>query len=268
MKRGVILAERMRNLAHVAYSGGHLGWALTALGNWAEARTALEGAVTLVRSIERAWFSANPYVRLIALCLVEGSWDEAEALLDELMPIVRAIDDPQWLTGANFLRARLEGLRGNPEGVLALVGWIAEPSEPSDMRVLFLVQEGATLVQAYLALGDVDRARSIVDEAFPLAQATGLPPALIPWLLLRAILLARQGQWDDAARAFGEAVELPRQLSMPYDEAQAVFEWGMMLKEAGEPQRAREKLREARGTFSRLGARHDIERSQRALSEL
>ena len=97
MRYDLILAERIHNLPLIAYARAHIGEALTPLGDWDGARTELETAVAFARSIERGWTSALPYCRHIELCIKDGSWDEAEALLDELTPIAQAIDDRQWV---------------------------------------------------------------------------------------------------------------------------------------------------------------------------
>ena len=86
-------------------------------------------------------------------------------------------------------------------------------------------------------------------------------------LALRAqgMALARQHRWEDAENVFAEAVSLGRQMHFPEGEAEALYAYGLMYLQKGQPAMARKRLEEALAIFRRLGARAYIERTEQAL---
>jgi tetratricopeptide (TPR) repeat protein len=91
---------------------------------------------------------------------------------------------------------------------------------------------------------------------------------LVDLLRVQGVLRSRQGRWEEAEQSFGEAVPLARSMPYPYAEARALYEWGVMLRQAGEPERARARLEEGLAIFRRLGARSYAERTERELAGL
>ena len=78
------------------------------------------------------------------------------------------------------------------------------------------------------------------------------------------MVLASQCRWDEAERAFEEAVSIARSLRYPYAEARSLHEWGSM--QAGGSETKRGRLEEAAGNFRRLGSRTYLELAQKALA--
>ncbi len=265
IERAIILAERVHNLPHSAYVRSHLGLALTKLGRWTEARRELEQSVSLVRSVEQGWHSAGPFCRLIELCILDGLWDEADRLLAELVPIVQSIDDLQWMAIAEGHWAELQLRRGNPARVLTGRLFSTEGENNGGMRAYTPVLQSTSLVYAHLATGAIDEAQRLIDQSLPAIRKMESAPNLIPWLRASGAVLAHQRKCQEAEAAFEEAVEVPHSLSMPYEEAQALYEWGEMLHRAGQSERAGEKLRVALEIFTRLGAGYDIDRATKVL---
>lgn len=87
-------------------------------------------------------------------------------------------------------------------------------------------------------------------------------------LRVQGMILARQVRWDEAKHAVEEAISLARVMPYPYAEGRALYEYGLMYGQHGEPEQARERLEQALAIFGRLGAKKDVERAEQAVAAL
>lgn len=117
----------------------------------------------------------------------------------------------------------------------------------------------AAHVQAELRLGHLGTAEASAKELADLAAAGRT-------LLLRALAAAAQGSVllardavDAALPLLREAADICRELSCPYDAAQARVLLGTAARRQGDEETARLELEAARATFQRLGALPDAE---------
>lgn len=124
------------------------------------------------------------------------------------------------------------------------------------------------LAEAYLDNGNEKRFKEIVDARAEAAAACDDRLGLLDWRRLQAMALTRQGRWKEAERAFDESLPLARAMPFPYAEARILREYAQMRARKGEPDEAKHRLQEALAIFQRLGAKKDIERTDRALAEL
>lgn len=124
----------------------------------------------------------------------------------------------------------------------------------------------AAHVQAELRRGGVDAATGSAEELRQIADRSGA-------LLLRAmadvargvVLLARDDV-DAALPLLREACAICRELSCPYETAEARLLCGLAARRAGDEETARLEFEAARATFERLGARPDVERASTLLA--
>jgi tetratricopeptide (TPR) repeat protein len=173
------------------------------------------------------------------------------------------------LPRAHALLAELEVLRGRAGQALAwLEPLLDQPDRLSRVGIL------VPLAWARLELGDlgaaqeaVQMATAAVDVAHPTETNLGVNDAHLftDALRMRGMILAREGKREGAEQAFVEAVTMAQPMPYPYAEARALCEWGRMLVDVGELERARSRLEEALAIFERLGARPYVERTHRAL---
>ena len=123
------------------------------------------------------------------------------------------------------------------------------------------------LACAYLDLGDEKRAEDAVLEGIERARAQGHNLALVELLRVRGMVLARRRSWDEAERAFEEAVSLARSLRYRYAEARALYEWGLMYVSRMDTERGRDKLEKATGIFRGLRSRPYSDLVQKAMAD-
>jgi tetratricopeptide (TPR) repeat protein len=125
-----------------------------------------------------------------------------------------------------------------------------------------------TAAWAYLELGDAAHAEVLVAQAVRRARAWRFRPTLVEALRVQALLLSRREQWMAAAHALDEALALARRLPYPYGEARVLQVYGQLHAGRGEQEAAREQLEAALAIVRRLGARKDVERTERAIANL
>jgi tetratricopeptide (TPR) repeat protein len=257
------VAERARNQGSLAFSYAHLGSTLTYLGEWQEAREHLERAVKIVRETDESWGTAMPLLEMANLCLLEGRWDEASSYLEEGLAVAQRNDDPQWVGRARSLLAELEVRQGHPNQALDhLEFFVARPMGGDQVRML-----PAVVAWTYLEIGKIDRADEVVRQGIRQPHVSHSRFLLTPWLRLQGMVLTRQHRWEEAERAFEESISVSRSLRYPHAEASALLEYGVMHSTKGDAPPARARLEEALAIFQRLGARKDIERTERVLAE-
>jgi tetratricopeptide (TPR) repeat protein len=158
--------------------------------------------------------------------------------------------------------AELDLIQEKPGAALARLEPLVERSNPEELGILRLLPY---LAWAYLESGNEGRAEEVVLAGTERAKAQRNRLALVELSRVRGMVLARDRRWDEAERAFEEAVSVARSLRYPYAEARSLYEWGSM--QAGGPESGRGRLEEAAGIFGRLGSRPYLELVQKALAE-
>jgi DNA-binding CsgD family transcriptional regulator len=124
----------------------------------------------------------------------------------------------------------------------------AEPGEPGLLR--FLPDE----IEALVALGETDKARSLLEPALTRAKkferAWALATAERCWGLLAASL----GELPEALAAFDRALESHRMLDEPFELGRTLLAQGQAFRRSKKWRLARESLGRSLGIFEQLGA--------------
>ena len=113
-------------------------------------------------------------------------------------------------------------------------------------------QTAALLARVCLALGRDDEAGELCSESERLA-GHALKPA-IAWRTVRAELLARRGEFDDAIRVAKQAVAIAERTDALIDHGDACLALATVLDAAGDGQAARAAAERAHGLYERKGA--------------
>jgi hypothetical protein len=88
---------------------------------------------------------------------------------------------------------------------------------------------------------------------------------LTNWLRTQGKVRAQQGRCGEAQQAYTEAATLAHAIRYPYAEAAALYESGVLQRQRGNLQQARSQLEGALVMFQCLGARPNVEWTERAL---
>ena len=223
-------------------------------GNWISAGAHADESATIT-----TWTGQHPYraLALSAKALIEGHRGReqaARAAIDEGLRLARESGFVQaghlnlWALGS------LELSLGNMEEAHRALEPLAEglpdegPFEPGLLR--FLPDE----IEALVALGDHDRARSLLETT--LAQAKTLER---DWVLATGergwgILAAAEAEFPEAFAAFDRALERHGFLEEPFELGRTLLAQGQAFRRAKRWRQARDSLARSVEIFERLGA--------------
>jgi adenylate cyclase len=252
------IVERIGNPDQTAFILGNVGGQLITLGDWAGAREHLERAMALLGD-ERTALASVRLMLLGRLSLYQGRWEEAARWLGEALALVQRTGERYVQENVQALLAELDLLAGRPQAAIARL----EELVVADGVSLHVFP---SLAWARLEVGAVERAAEVVIETIRRARAEEQRFYLLEALRVQGMVLTRQERFEEAERAFQEGLELARSLPVPYAEARILYQQGLLDQQRGEPEQARERLKEALGIFRRLGAVKDVERTEQALT--
>ena len=123
-------------------------------------------------------------------------------------------------------------------------------------------------VEALVALGELDRARSILAGLDERARRLGRHSALAASARCRGLLAAAEGDLDGALALFGEALESYAALPLPFERGRTLLALGAAQRRGKQRKVARKTLEEALAAFDELGAMLWSERSRRELRRI
>jgi ATP/maltotriose-dependent transcriptional regulator MalT len=183
-----------------------------------------------------------------------GDYSAAEAAFRRAHELGR---DPQ--PGLALLRLA----RGAPrDAAAALRVALASGSNTPVRRARLL----AARVDAELALGQLKTAAGAADELQELASANRTPYLLALAEMARGAVLLSTHNISEALPVLRRASDRCRELSCPYETAQARLMLGIAARESGDDETSRLELEAAKAIFERLGAAPGVERADSLLS--
>jgi tetratricopeptide (TPR) repeat protein len=261
-ERAVATADRLGSPGPRSWARGNLAVALRYVGEWDQARTWLVQAVEIRQASDNPWPNWAAALELGYLDLLTGRWDEARRSLEDQFDHLRTVlKHTGGIHHAARTLSQLDLLAGQPEAARDRLAPLVGVESESQASVL------ATLAWAYLACGQREEALATAHEAVELSRKPSWRVYLPEALGVQGMILAEHERWEEAERVFEEAIAVARCMPYPYAEARALYEYGVMRCRQGEPQHGHERLEAALAIFRRLGARKDVERTQRALAE-
>jgi DNA-binding CsgD family transcriptional regulator len=140
--------------------------------------------------------------------------------------------------------------------------WAAGIREPTNLR------EMPYAVEALVAVGETERAAELLvafeGEARRLDRASGLALAG----RCRGLLATGDGDFEDAQRAFEEALLQHRRFEEPFELARTLLSFGSVQRRAKQRGHARELLGRALAIFEELGARLWAQRTRAELARI
>lgn len=243
------MARRWAYHSMFAYCRGHYAAVLFWRGDWARAEAELTSATHELMVTRPGWV-LEPIVLLAELRLRQGRPEQAEQLF------AQAPGMPHALLG----RAELALDTGRLVDALGLIDRFFR-RVPGEDRILRA--EGLELaVRVWLASGDIDRARSALDEMESIADAVGTDPLEAASLFARGLVLAATGDLTGARQCQEDAVDLFAELGAPYETARARFELARLLMAEDRRDQALTEARAAFETLCRLGAEQELRRAE------
>jgi tetratricopeptide (TPR) repeat protein/transcriptional regulator with XRE-family HTH domain len=251
IERAVSLAERIQSPPRLAVTVGTMSQLEFMTGRWPEARAGFER----MAANGMVWEGACNIGALLLYC---GAEAEGEAMLDDAVA-----HDLVQLGPVSRVRAERDLLEGRPDDALAR--FTSPPTH--DARDWPIIVDGMPwLAWAYVALGEVERGVTALDE-----RITTLPPGgleVAEALYVKGMLELVQGRWSEARATLDDALARCRRAPYPYIEAKALYAYGRVEAAAGNSAQARARFEAALTILSSLGERMYASHIERALRDL
>lgn len=162
----------------------------------------------------------------------------------------------------------LELSLGNPDAAWAAVRRLTEVSETHPPSEPHMHQHLPTALEALIALGQLDRARRLLDWFEAQAQQVDRSWALVVAHRSRGILLAAEGDPEGAERALERALADLSRIEMPFERARTLLVRGQVRRRRRQKRSARESLEQALSLFESLGSPLWAERTRAELARL
>ncbi len=239
-----------------------------------------------------------------------GAWDEAEEYLTQAEGIATRIGDQRNLLRIHFNRGRLQYLRGDLRAAMVfmeksrnLAVEVADYAMDASARIYFaniyrrmgklgtalacameveraaraqggevaLMEAVATQAEVHRDMGNLDVARSCIDEALGMSAQLQRRFAHAENNMILGTIEREMQRYPEAEQALARAEQMFREIKSPYEIAVASFELGVSLLRAGGRDRATEaarRLQDALGVFQKLGAQIEVQRAKRELARL
>jgi DNA-binding CsgD family transcriptional regulator len=223
-------------------------------GNWDRAEEyALEGC----RVADESHQVAMRPTTLYSLALVRahrGQVQDARELAGEALILCERTGNAPFrsmvLSVLGFVALSLDDYQAAHSylGRVADAGTAAGFGEPNVVK--FLPDE----IEALVALGEVDDARSLTSRLEALGKSLGRSWALATAARCRAHLAAIDGDFDGARSACDQALSEHARLPMPFELGRTLLVKGMIERRAKQKAAARQTLGQALGIFEHLGA--------------
>jgi len=284
----IALAERVgdvEQIARVCFSGSHHSHEMDRMELGERLRARVEQLGSELKSPVFNWMIAHQRCRILT---ITGSGDEIERSAvealhagevsgqpDRLVWFAAQIFQARWAQGRlaetvpsvraaiaqnpdlSAWRATLPlGLAANgerEEAAGAVAELMADPAGSGPSDIVWLVGQSLR-AEAVAALGTTGQATRMYETLAPYAGripclVNAARPGVDMWL---AMLAARAGQLDLAERHFSSVREQHRRLAAPVWLARTELEWGRLLAERGERERAQSLLASARAGAARV----------------
>jgi DNA-binding CsgD family transcriptional regulator len=226
------------------------GKVLATGGDWTSAETELLHAVDDLLTT-RPGLASLGLVRLGELRARQGEVDQARALF------AQAQGHPAAAIGT----ARIELEAGDATTARDIADRVLRRLPPGNVMDRAPALE--VLVQAHVALGDVEAAAAAYYELRDTADLAGTPYLVGRADLAGTGLSLACGELEEARQVAEDAVDRFREGAAPYEGAHARVALGQALAELGRESAAETELRAAYETFQSLGAVRDAERTKR-----
>lgn len=263
LERMLTVAERRDDRGQILLALLGLSTNAFELGDWSTAETYLTRADDIVRPLGDSRVAIWPLAACAWLSLRRGDLTEASRQAQAVLDLLGGSGDAPWRRNIARLLAESALLSGDPqqaathlEHVQQEMGWERDAG--------FL----HTLAWTRLALGHADEAQSLSERAVSQARRRERLPDIIAALTVHAAATGALGEVEEADSLLNEALDIARSVPLPFEEARAHYEAGMLDSARGNHESAQQHLADALAIFERLGAQADRDRVRAAIDNL
>lgn len=257
------VAERVEDVPLIAYLSCHRAEHAYIVGDWSMARACYARGATLNVDVGTSWSSPYPLLGMGQLNQAEGQWDEARRQLEVVIVLAERSGDLEALQPAESALAECEILCGQAAQARGRLEPLVNHARQQQSNATGLLP---LLAWAYLATGNAGQAEELATRAVHQARDEQNRVALVDALRVQAMILAHADGERASQDALDEAEALCRTMGYPYAEAKVLYTGGLVDRQMGKSERARDRLERALTLCQQLGERLYAEQIEQALT--
>jgi tetratricopeptide (TPR) repeat protein len=261
VQQSLALIDAAHESAEMAWIAGCLGEVLYLRGDWGAARSAYERAIQNAREVGVDRYRSYVLLHRAELSACEGNWTPARQDIDEGLAVAGTCGAVPALREGQRLLAERDLREGRPQAAIDRLLPLLEQATGDWPRAF----PPPVLAEAYLNLDEVAKAEDLVLQRVARFRAHSHRRALALWLRVQGMVLCRQQRCQEAGSVFAEAGSLAHAMPYPYAEGRILYEDGLLHRESGAPEQARERLAQALSIFQQLSAKQDAVLTAHAL---
>lgn len=163
---------------------------------------------------------------------------------------------------------RLELSLGRPAEAVAVLGPLVEFLRREQIREPGTARVVPDQIEALIALGELDAAEELLGWYAANAADLERPSALAAASRCKGLLVAEQGELEDALTELQRAVDRGPEVPVPLERGRSLLALGSAQRRARQKRAAREALEAARTIFEEMGAAVWAERARDELSRI
>jgi DNA-binding CsgD family transcriptional regulator len=234
--------------AHAALAQAECG-----LGEWDDAATHAELAVSLARDLGHFWFLAQAHKVAVDIYAARGEWEFATEHVAAARQAARRIDVPAQVAAASMAEATLAWAQGNWQAVLDALAPLRQRNLAELTRNFDPFTWRLQQAEALVATRRPDQAAQVLDE---LEAAPARPHATVLAIhRLRAGLALTRAQPRAARARFSLGVAAAAHSGTCLQRALLAMDYARLLRTGGNRREAIRLLRTAHQILSQLGAK-------------
>jgi tetratricopeptide (TPR) repeat protein len=254
LRAGLVVAARTKWDARTDYLLANLGGVELELGHWDEARDLLEQALQLSEAadnVQHVW----SLLRMGELLRRQGRMGAAAQMLEELLPACEKWEDSCSLGACLRSLALVRLASGDLAGAVTAMDYCIQHWQSQGV-VLFYDQALWSGIELYLQVGQVDRARELLEALASIAGRVATPAEGAYLADAQGMLAAHECRHTEAAVHFKHATERWHDMEFPYQQACTRKHRAESLLQTGDATlraEAEQDLASVRTIFLRLG---------------
>jgi len=254
-QRMLEFAKRWRIRELFAVCRAHYGAILVWRGTWDEADATFETAMQEFAG-SRPGMAFEAVVRRAELRWRQGRFEDAAALFHkvEFHPYAQLGLAHLALDGGDAVRAA-----ERTERFLRKLGPESRLQRAAGLDVY---------ARALVALAEVERARSALNELLGLVAEVGTDSLRAPALAVQGVVAEAEGDLDTARLYMEDAIDLFRQIGAPFETARTRLDLARVLAALGRNDQAAEQARVAQEALEGMQAEREAQRAGALVSEL
>ncbi len=220
-------------------------------GRFEESRALLDEAVRIARAGgERSAEAWECYWRSVGLS-AKGDWEETIATCDEAIELGRRIENVWAVAWAAISKGYAAFMAGNQQAGLALTGAAVQQVERSG-ALLNIAFAFGWLAEMLCLAGQEDEAAAYAEKAVAHLPMGAWIAGETRAYRARAMASASRGDWESVDSDMQKSLVNAKTLEYRPDLGVGHFRYAELLRDKGEPERAREQLDQAVKLFAAL----------------